>query len=319
MSVVIGILTYRNYEVTRDCLQSLRTLEQWPVPTLIVDNASGTGEGARLAAELGEPVSALTRPVNDGLGGGYNAAIAWAMQLGASHALLLNNDVQIGDPKLLTSLLDASGPTHAAVGPVVRDPDGSIWSCGGWVDWRRGLTGHYRKPPSSEPYDAAWLDGPCLLVSLAVAGQIGGLSPDFFMYYEDADWGIRAGRAGYPCLVQPQTSIIHLRGGRSLSPAVVKLISRNRMLFMRRNATLGQNLRWLPWLVARESLRSGRQLLRSPRSAAAILWNVLASFGWNVADAVHRRRWTLEADGPPFDANWTAKPEDAKKRTAETR
>ena len=308
--LAIAILTFRGYETTRASLASLQRLEQWPVQTLIVDNASGTGEGERLAAEFGQPVSALTRSMNDGLGGGYNAAIEWALGRSATHVLLLNNDVQVHDPKLLTYLVEASGPRHLAVGPIVQDPDRSVWSCGGWVDWRWGITGHLTTPRASHPYDVMWLDGPCMLVSTAAAQHVRGLSLDYFMYYEDADWGVRAERAGYPCRLQPKTSIVHLRSGRDLSPAFLRLVARNRMLFMRRNASLGQNLRWLPWLMARETLRVVHHSVVSPRIGPSMLRNLLASFGWNISDALRRKRWTIHADGPELMIHTDAGPAD---------
>ena len=123
-TVAIGILTWRGYDATRDCLNSLRILSQWPIPTVVVDNHSGTGEGARLAEEFGAPVEALTLPTNGGVPLGYNAAIRWASARGASHVLLLNNDVLATDPDMISELLRAAGDDVAATGPIVCDSDG---------------------------------------------------------------------------------------------------------------------------------------------------------------------------------------------------
>jgi GT2 family glycosyltransferase len=93
--LVISILTWRDQDATRACLESLRVLNDWPVPTLVVDNGSGTGEGALLAAEFGSPVEALELPDNGGVASGYNSGISWAAERGASHVLLLNNDATV--------------------------------------------------------------------------------------------------------------------------------------------------------------------------------------------------------------------------------
>ena len=57
--LVIAILTWRGYDAAKACLQGLRSLTGMPIETLVVDNASGTGEAERLAADGGSTVSAL--------------------------------------------------------------------------------------------------------------------------------------------------------------------------------------------------------------------------------------------------------------------
>jgi GT2 family glycosyltransferase len=298
--VAIAVLTWRGEDETRRCLDGLTGLGGWPIPTLVVDNASGTGEGERLAAEFGPPVSALTRPVNDGVAGGYNAALEWAGSQGASQVLLLNNDVIITDPEMLDRLLEATGPDVAAVGPIVRDPDGSIFSAGGWMDWVRGRGRFWREPQSAAPYEAEWLDGPCMLVSTDAAGTVGGLAPEYFMYWEELDWAIRARTLGFRLLVQPTTSLTHARASLAAPMQLRYLMLRNGILFMRRHGTPGQNVTSLAWALFYKSPGIFVRCLGHPRDLVRVPGTVARAFSWNVADAVQRRRWRLRADGPPI-------------------
>lgn len=300
LSVVIAVLTWRGEKQTRECLRGLTKLRGWPVPTLVVDNASGTGEGERLAAEFGPPVRALTRDLDDGVPGGYNAAIDWAISQGAAYVLLLNNDVLVTDETMLDQLIEAAGPEIAAVGPIVRDPDGAVFSAGGHVDWFRGRGVLWREPQAPAPYAAEWLDGPCLLVSTEAARKIGGLAPEFFMYWEDLDWAVRAGEAGYRLRVQPSTSITHVRGNGMASLSVRGLSIRNGILFMRRHGTASQNVTALAWAIFYRSPGVAVRCLRNPRDLVHLPSTLASAFWWNLADAIRRGRWLRAADGPPL-------------------
>lgn len=301
-TAAIAILTWRGYDVTHACLDGLRSLAGWPAPTVVVDNDSGTGEGERLAREFGHPVEAVTRNINDGVPGGYNAGLSWAAGRGVSHVLLLNNDVRIVDPAMLKHLLEAAGPDVAAVGPIVRDRDGSIFSAGGQLDMRRGRWDHRKRPLRSEaPYEVEWLDGPALLVSIDAARAIGGLAPEYFMYAEELDWCVRARRAGYRCVVQPATSIIHERSTLTPSSAVRYLMFRNSTLFMRRNGTPLEILGALAWQLF---WRAPGLVVRSRRDGTGVLTAfriILRSLSWNLGDAARRRSWRVRATGPSID------------------
>ena len=299
LSVAVVILTWRAEETTRACLRGLTGLSSWPLPTLIVDNASGTGEGERLAAEFGPPVTSLTRAVNDGVPGGYNAGLHWASQIGASHVLLLNNDVEIRDTAMVDRLLEAAGPRVAAVGPIVLDSDGSVFSAGGFIDFKRGRWDHWKRPAQAKrPYAAAWLDGSALLVAIEAARAIGGLAPEYFMYAEELDWCIRAGRAGYRCMVQPATSIVHRRSTRMPSPRVRYLLVRNGLLFMRRNGTAFQNATSLVWLLAWRMPGLVWRAFDGEVGPPRVLRIGLRAIRWNVIDAARRRGWRVRANGP---------------------
>src|SRR5688572_14697867 len=119
----VAILTWRSEETTRNCLRSLLLEGRWTGSTVLIDNGSGTGEGERLAREFG--VASVLLHENGGVPAGYNAAIVWARTVGASHVLLANNDLTITDPLLVTRLVALVTGDVAAVGPLVRNENGS--------------------------------------------------------------------------------------------------------------------------------------------------------------------------------------------------
>jgi GT2 family glycosyltransferase len=302
MKVVIAILTWRGYEKTRSCLRSLSSLAEWPLSTVIIDNASGTGEGVGLAAEFGPPVTAIALPQNTGVAGGYNEAMRWAESQGASHVLLLNNDTVIEDRELLTLLKASAAEDVAVVGPTTLESDGSVFSVGATFDWVQGRGAVLPMPKDRKPHDVDWLDGCCLLVSLAAAKSVGGLALEYFMYWEEVDWCVRARRRNFRCVVVPDTSIRHDRATREPSEEVRYLLLRNSILFMRRNGSWRQNATSLAWtLLYRCPGMLVRRLLH-PLDLIRTLRMITRAIAWNMTDAAAKRAWRLSSDGPPIVA-----------------
>lgn len=300
--IVIGVLTWNGYELARACVESLTKLREWPVSVVVVDNGSRESEGQRLADEFGPSVTSIRLARNAAVAGGYNAAIRWAAEQGATHILLLNNDTVVNDPDLLSRLVSAAAPGVAAVGPLMLNADGRPYSAGGRIDWTTGWSDHTRDPLLADrPYSVEWLDGPCVLVALEAVRRIGGLDPVFVSYWEDVDWCVRAGHAGYRCVLEPRASIVHLGGRTILAPDAHANHLRNGMLFMRRNGSALNNVTTLAYFILWRfpRLLLGRQRLRgrSPVSVRGVLWG----FAWNVRDAMRQGHWRVTASGPSIE------------------
>lgn len=300
--VVIGVLTWNGYEHARACIVSLSRLRDWPVTVVVVDNGSVAPEGQQLATEFGAPVHSIRLEPNAKVAGGYNAAIRWAAENDATHVLLLNNDTIVRDHDLLTRLISATAPDIAAVGPIVLNADGTTFSAGGRIQWVTGWSRHAKEPVVADgPYSAEWLDGPCMLISLDAVRRIGGFDPVFVSYWEDVDWCVRAGHAGYRCLVEPRASIVHLRGGSIPSPEAYAYSLRNAILFIRRNGSALNNATTLAYYAFRRApaLIMGRKRLTG-RSRVPIR-AVLKALTWNIRDAWRRGHWRLAAWGPSIE------------------
>jgi GT2 family glycosyltransferase len=271
LAVGIAILTWRGEAVTRRCVEGALSLAGGPYPILVIDNHSGTGEGEAIAESLG--VESVELPENGGVPLGYNAGAAWALRKGFAHVLLLNNDLEFPDAHLVERLLGAA---------------------------QVGVSGHLQRPLTSDggPYEVDWVDGSCMLVATAALATIGGLAPEYFMYWEEVDWCTRARRAGLRCVVAPTATVVHHRGSASGSTAVVGRLRRNGLLFMRRNGNRRQNAQSFVFFVTvgltmrvadayRRRSGVGIELAASAKAAA-----------WNITDAIRRGRWRLPASGP---------------------
>jgi GT2 family glycosyltransferase len=290
---VVGVLTWRGEGATRRFVASAISAGIPPRSILVVDNASGTGEGERISAAFG--VWSIVTDRNGGVASGYNAALRWAAARGLDYALLMNNDTIINEPAFLSVLAHDIPSDVAAIGPLVREENGRLWSAGGRLNRWLGHASHRRDIPA-ERREVDWIDGSAMLVNLIAAGQSGGFSEDYFLYWEETDWCTRVRARGYRILVEPGAQIIHKRGG-TVAPLVTRQHAlRNSLLFVRRN------LRGLPAatsIVAWTTLRVPIFVIRVGwvHGLGLAIRSVVQILRWHEAD-IRSRGWALPAVGP---------------------
>jgi GT2 family glycosyltransferase len=291
----VAVLTWRAAATTRTCLSSLRDTGGWAGPTVIVDNGSGTDEGLLLAEEFG--VASVTLRENGGVPAGYNAAISWARANGATHVLLANNDLTFPSSGLVAHLMTQVGPDVAATGPIIRNADGSIASAGVRI---RSWTGHARRthaPSAAGSYEVDALDGSCMLVSVDAVCRIGGLAPEYFLYWEETDWCTRARAAGLRLLVDPGAVVVHVGRGSGDARQARRYALRNSLLYLRRNVRgLAALTSAFVWLFGRVPVFVVRRISEraEPRGIAA---DAAWAIRFHLRD-VAQRGWRRPADGP---------------------
>lgn len=196
---------------------------------LIVDNASGDGIAARLAAGL-PAARVVAEAVNRGYGAACNRG---AREAGRPYLLFLNSDAYArpGSVDALAAALDAD-PRAAAAGPRLLFPDGSLqpsirrlpspWrvfceSSGlAFLSGGRGiLSGHAAsRQDHGTPREVEALMGAVLLVRREAFEKVGGFDEAFFLYAEETDLMARWRRAGWRILFTPAAEFVH-EGGRS--------------------------------------------------------------------------------------------------------
>ena len=121
-----------------------------------------------------------------------------------------------------------------------------IWYVGGVLDWRnvigrhRGVdevdVGQYEKVENTE-----FATGCCMMIRKEVFKRIGLFDEKYFLYYEDADFSIKAKHAGYKIVYSPKAYLWHINAGSaggSGSALQDYYTTRNRMIFGMRHAPL---------------------------------------------------------------------------------
>lgn len=254
MSLAIVLL---NWNSAPDTIRCVKAIEAWQAirPAIwVVDNGSQDDSVARLRQSCPH-VRLLLSERNLGFAAGNNLAICRAMDAGATHFLLLNNDAAIGEADViqLVTTLDTT-PQAGVVGPLLRDPPPSsrLQSAGGRnVAWHI-VTHRLDLPENPEPFAVDYVPGTAILVSSDVFRAVGLLDERYFFSVEVADFCRRARRRGFVCLIDPGTTAYH-DTGRSLAlretlHAYYSL--RNRFLYVYKFyllATLPLALYWGAW------------------------------------------------------------------------
>jgi N-acetylglucosaminyl-diphospho-decaprenol L-rhamnosyltransferase len=212
-------------------LASLPHATERRVSVLMADNGSTDG-APQTAVERYPGVRLFATGSNLGYGGAVNRAIARIGEEGGAAdewIVVANPDVQWG-PGSIDALLDAAArwPGAATLGPLIHDPDGSVYPSARHLPslvrggmhavvgpfWKNNpWSAAYRQErlePSERP--VGWLSGSCLLVRRAAFEQIGGFDERYFMYMEDVDLGDRLGKAGWLNVYVPSAEVLHHKG-----------------------------------------------------------------------------------------------------------
>jgi len=246
-SVAVVVLTWNQCGLTLDCLDSLARLD-YPAARLqivVVDNGSTDGT-VQVIAERHPGVMVLENGQNLGFAQGNNVGIRHVLQAGPDYLLLLNNDTVV-DPPMLRELLAASesDPAIGVVGPKMLyfDRPDLVWCAGNAIDWRTGVATRLGAdqaddPLDQTPRDADYITACAICLRRQVIEQIGLLDPRFFIYYEEADWCVRARAAGWRIVYVPRARLWHKVSAAMgmAAPATYYYMSRNTLLFLAKNA-----------------------------------------------------------------------------------
>ncbi len=140
---------------------------------------------------------------NRGFTAGANLGIKKALAKGAEAVLLLNPDAKITSAQVST-LAATSGDIVAPVLTFTRRGKKSL-DYGGVVNLILGRPWHRENAPGLVDY----VSGACMLIRRPVFAKIGLLDEKFFLYFEDADFCLRAKQAGFSVTVAKKVIVKH--------------------------------------------------------------------------------------------------------------
>jgi GT2 family glycosyltransferase len=244
LPVAAVVLNWNNYDDTRACLESLRSLTPGVERTVVVDNGSTDGSGDRIAEEFPDVELCFTGE-NLGFGGGMNAGIEHATDDDVEYLWLLNNDVLFPEKGVLSELcavLDRK-PDVAGVSPLIREyPEtDDVWFWRGFIDWDCANAAH--DPPEAYGQETDrlvsndYITSCAFLVRASLAERVGGLPTEYFLYYEDVDFCVRLRDEGYRLLTVTDTVVHHrvsASTGTVKGPLPAYYLARNRIRFARK-------------------------------------------------------------------------------------
>ena len=240
--VSIITINYNEAQVTKDMLESLRTLTYTNYEVIVVDNASPNESPESIKEQFPE-VQLLKSQTNLGFAGGNNLGVEASK---GDYLLFINNDTIVPEnfiePLVKTLEYDES---IGMVSPKIKFHwDASLIQYAGYTPmshWtiRNNSIGYHQKDNGfyDTPGETESIHGAAMMVPRVVMEKVGMMTEIYFLYYEEHDWAEMIKRAGYKIYYQPQSYILHkesLSTGK-FSPLKTYYIARNRIVFARRN------------------------------------------------------------------------------------
>jgi len=198
--IYIIILKFNGEKEIKDCLASLQLIKVpkgWEIKIIVVDNSK----------------------TNLGFAGGVNVGIKEALKNGAEAVLLLNQDTKV-EKDFLSPLLENQADI---VGPVIKFKRRGEWvyDFGGRINWWLGENKHWEiqnpkskiqnkfKIKNSKIKDIDYISGCAMMIRRGVFEKIGLFDERYFLYFEDADFCLRAKKAGFKIAIEPNSIIVH--------------------------------------------------------------------------------------------------------------
>ena len=245
--VYIILLNWNGKEDTLECIESLKKIDYEDYKIIVVDNGSEDDSVLEIRKQYPE-IKIIENKKNLGFAGGNNVGIRYALENGADYVLLINNDTTV-EKDFLRELVKVGelNKSNGLLGPKTNyhSEQNRIWFAGGKVNWLKNKGTHLGLDEiDSRQYDEIkkvdYLTGCCLLIKKEVIEKIGILAEDYFLYYEDTDFSLRAKNVGYDCVYVPKAKIYH-KVSRSTSPGSSSYIYyhvRNGLVMTKRNGSL---------------------------------------------------------------------------------
>jgi len=269
------------------CLLSLDKTVYPNLEIIVVHNGPYKGEFEneirRASAKIAEVVFTES---NAGFAAGNNTGIKRALKNGAEYVLLLNDDTAAA-PDFIDCLVSEArkDPARDMLGPRINyfsDPE-KIWFSGAIFNREEcvfsfpGADQLEAVYGQQEPAETAYVTGCALLASRKLIETVGMLDERYFLYWEDADWGLRALKAGFAPLVVPAAKVLHKvssSAGGNDSPLKIYHKTRGQLLFAASHAPYARGrliygfIKDISWLLLKSG-QTGRFLKAKAYAAGA--------------------------------------------------
>jgi hypothetical protein len=231
----VTLINYRTPELTVRALAALledpEAVPGTRVALIENDSADGSLETLTRAIEergWGDRVTLSASPRNGGFSYGVNRGVALGLALDPppDYLYLLNSDTRVepGAVARLVEFLDAH-PDVGIAGSYIFGPDGethrTAFRFPGVASEFEAAVGFgpvtrlldrwvVAKPVPSEPARVDWLAGASMMIRRRAWEAAGPFDENFFLYYEETDFCLRAQRAGWPAWYVPASRVEHV-------------------------------------------------------------------------------------------------------------
>ena len=242
--IAIIIVNWKQYELTINCLLSIKKLEYKNWKVILVDNESNFEKINKIKSDFNK-VEVIESKENLGFASANHLGIKYAIKNKFEYIMLLNNDTEV-NKKFLSPLLNSfqNDNSLGAVQPLIMNYNNrvKVWNAGGYLNNFFGFP--YTNKLNNKKRQIDWITGCCIVLKTKVIKKAGLMDEDFFAYYEDVDWSLRIKKLGYKLGIVESSVIFH-HGTKSsnisnsegtLSPFVHYLNIRNHIYLIKKHS-----------------------------------------------------------------------------------
>lgn len=235
--VYIIILNWNRWEDTIECLCSVYRMDYTNYQVLVIDNASINDSVMRLRAKFPN-LRLIENFENIGFTGGNNQGMRIAMSENADYVWLLNSDTVV-ENDTLSKLVNVAEQCSdiGMVSPTIyyHESPAMCQFRGSKVDWEKFAICYPDIDDEDSTYsdgDEVCLWGTALLIKKNLIKINGELREDYFAYYEDTEYSLRAIKNGFKNKIVSKARIYHktappLSNGSIRSPYYYYYMIRN--------------------------------------------------------------------------------------------
>ena len=280
-TVSIVTINYNQTKLTCELLESLRKVNYPSVEVIVVDNHSKEDPTPVISEKYPE-VKLIVSNENLGFAGGNNLGIKASQ---GAYLLFLNNDTEVQPDFLqpLVDLFESNPEAGAASSMLIYHNSGEVIQYAGStridpftgrskrIGWMEKDHGQYNRISETD-----LAHGAAMMVPRRVIERVGMMPEFFFLYYEEVDWCESIKKAGYKIFVVPTSRVYHKESMSIGKGSTLKTyyMTRNRLLYMRRNTAGLKKLTWILFFL----------MFSLPKNA--LMFTVKR-------DIEHARAWTL--------------------------
>ena len=242
--VSIILVNYNGKDYNKECIESIFNSSYKNIEVIVIDNDSNDNSVNLLMDQFGKNIDLMLSKNNLGFSGANNIGIQKALKNGCDYIVLLNNDTIIDRDLILNMIKASKEENDAIISPKIYYYDNKdiIWSAGADMRWKKGVTdqrginqkddGSFDKREEVEFGTGCWL-----LIPSKIISEVGLLSDDYFLYYEDTDYCMKVRNKGYKIVYEPTAVLYHkvsASTGGEISPGYIYYNTRNRLIFNKR-------------------------------------------------------------------------------------
>jgi len=269
--VFIVILNYNGRETLKKCLLSIFKNDYPNFEIVLVDNNSTDGS-FEIAKTNFSKAHLIKNKENFGFAAGNNVGIRFALERMADFVLLLSNDAE-AEKDFLSRLISAAEKNNKAgiFSPLIFSMDSrQIQFSKGKISWFRTKAFREKKIKTEDGWETDFATGSAMLIKKEVFKKAGLLDEDYFLFWADIDFSLRALRAGFENMVVASSWIYRQKKSKISQESDVYWEAISRRVFFKKNTRIFL-APWVKIYLALEGIKNFMESLNSKNEVATII------------------------------------------------